>query len=218
MNVLKNPYCTVEDVQRETQNTSPDDVQKFISAINQASRWIDGYTHRDFLFHDATGGMVVEEGWAAFNKIYLPWPIITLTKVETADEFGNMTEMLATDYRAVSPIGSFGGVIEASGRWYDVRKDHVMRTQVKIYGAFGYPAAVAGDVQLAPNQTFSADQWPSPLVPAEIASACAVIAAVRSGKARKDIVGFDGQKTSATVKTVPKESMDALCRYRRPIL
>ena len=224
--VLQSPYCTVEDVQRETQNRNADDVQLFIGSINSASRWIDGYCRRDFLYHDnATTALIVDERWAVFNKIYLPWPVLTLTKVESSDAFGNLTAMTTTDYR-VNPQGLVNAVVEGNVCWFAPdqfstpgllpRKNFSMRPQVKLTGTFGYRLPVAAD--WGSPTGFTATGWPSPSIPSEISVACAVIAAVRSGKAKKDIIDFSGQKQSATVKVMPKEVMETLSRYRRPLL
>jgi hypothetical protein len=72
--------------------------------------------------------------------------------------------------------------------------------RIEITGTFGYA--------LADTAT------PSPEIPQEIATACAVIAAVRSGKARKEIIDFSGQRQALTLKTIPKDVMEMLGRFR----
>jgi hypothetical protein len=222
--VLLRPYCTLADVQRETQNTDPDDVESFKQAINQASRWIDWYCRRDFYYHDhSTGALSVEENWTAGAKIFLPWPVITLTQVQTQDVFGSSTVLPAESYRVQPSILTACGVIVSDTRWVrpDVfttggllpQRSNAMAAMIQLTGTFGYaPVMTSGGSPVIDTTKASVD------IPMEISTACAVIAAVRSGKSKKEIIDYSGQKQSATVKAIPRDVMEMIGRYRRPIV
>lgn len=224
MSSFSYPYCTLGQVQDETQNIDPADYGDLTDAINQASRWIDWYCQRDFLFHDhATTPLPVPDDWCMQNLIYLPWPVLTLTRITVTDLLGAATDVPTTDYRVDDAYLTAGGRIRRMGHWLTgdefisgglvPGRLYDLKAQVKLYGTFGYTPALTG------GQTPVADPTkPSPNIPAEIQVACAVIAAVRSGKARKEIIDFSGQRQTATVKVIPKDVMSMLNRYRRSVL
>lgn len=216
---LLRPYCTVADVQREAQNTSADDKDVFATEINKASRRIEEYCMRDFWFHDhSSTPLIVSPHWCALNKIYLPWPIITLTKVEVSEgPDSEWTELDATSYitePATAPRGR--AKIVRSGNW--LRDDSVTpglapaaRTTIprrtRLTGTFGY--ALDGT---NPQTT------PPPGMPQEISTVCAVLAAVSSGLWRKEFTDLSGQRQSTTQRSAPKDVMQMLDRYRLPVV
>jgi hypothetical protein len=217
--VLVNPYCTVADVQLECQNDRADDVRKIILAINAASRWIDGYCRRDFLFHDhASTGLQVQRSWGAENKLFLPWPVITLTEA-TLDG----TVLPAEEYAYENPYLASGSTLTRAGAaWFlgdrftadglIPQKLRPLARVILLKGTFGYRMGQSGD----PADDDA--KVPSPDLPAEIVYACTVLAAVRSGLSRKQIVDQGGTVQSMTAKNVPKEIMDSLQRFRMRVI
>jgi hypothetical protein len=219
---LVKPYCTLEDVQRETQNKDTDDVPDFIEAINQASRFIDDYCRRDFLFHDhTTEPLSVIPSWCASNVIYLPWPVLTVTEVSISDGRGNVAVLSPDRYVIENAPRTSTGKIIKDGRWkqgdvYDAsglipQKVIKLPSRIQIKGTFGYAPF---EDTTPPTPNFDANSWPSPSIPMQIRIAAAVIAGVRSGKARREWTDVTGTRQSTTVKTVPKDTMDSLNRYR----
>lgn len=225
---LVNPYCTLDDVQKELQNNDADEVPSLLTAINQASRAIDWYCGRDFMYHDhTTTPLTVLNIWCSANIIYLPWPVIELSEVTVADGFGVPAILPVSDYGFIrNPLSPTGQVIR-SGRWLagDLYSDsgllslrtYGMPRQITLKGKFGYALAVD---PAAPSTTpgFSATAVPSPNIPMDISIACTVIASVRSGKARRDLVDFSGNRTSQTLRTVPKDVMAMVMRYKMGVV
>lgn len=223
---LLSPYCTVKDVQVETQNSDPTEVDEFMRAINNASRWIDSYCHRDFLYHDHTANaLVIPDHWCAGNVIYLPMPIKTLTEIKVVESDGTSTIIPSTDYRSESdPIAGTATVTRA-GRWtapdsYNTTgllPERVLGLprRIEMKGTFGYSPAVDDNTPATVN--FDPNAVPSPEIPAEISQACAVVAAIRSGKMRKEIVDFGGQRQSVTLRNIPKDTMESINRFRQSI-
>lgn len=213
MTALLNPYCLLRDVQAEASNTYPDDANDFLVEINKASRWIDQHCRRDFLFHNhASAALTVPASWCAGNVIFLPWPIITLTEITVEG-----ITLPADAYAFENVPGETSGKIYRNADWlardsYGVglqaEKVISLPLRIQLTGTFGYRLA-----ETTPTAV------PSPDIPADITQACAVIAAVRSGKLKREItVAGGGARETITVRSIPKDTMATLSRYRRGIV
>lgn len=216
---LERPYCTLKRVQRECINDSPDDAADIVEAINEASRYIERTTRRKFWFQDclatssANPALEIPLSWCAVNVIYLPMPVISLTEISVQHGNGEASVMEPGDYRYLNNDLESSAKIMRSGNWVAgdrfstvgllPRNLHSMPTKLLLKGTFGY--ALAAD---KPNET------PPIGIPEDIARACAVIAAVFSGKLKKSFIGEGGTQQQTTQKTIPREISDILNDYR----
>jgi hypothetical protein len=222
MIALLNPYCTLAEVQAECQNVDPDDADTLRTAINTASRWIDWHCRRDFLFHDhAASPVEVLPSWVAGDSIYLPWPVLTLTAISIGGRMGDAVTLEAGTYFVEPNTLSATGKIVRAGRWrgddaFSIgpapRRMSNFPSRILLTGTFGYTPATAGSPAVAVTNA------PSPALPADVQRACVVLAAVFSGKSRKDIIGPGGDRQSLVQKNIPKDASDVLARYRVAVL
>jgi hypothetical protein len=221
------PYCTLKEVQIETQNTEPADATDFVLAINSVSRWIDRACKRDFLFHDHhETPLRVPLSWCAGNTIYLPWPVLTLSTCTVSADGVPGEPLDAADYAFENTPLSSTGKVHRSGRWnnYDlwshagvvIRRVSALPRVITLTGTFGYPSrsTTAAPVGLVPGVVTVHSDEPAPDLPADIRQACVQIAAIRSGKMRKEIIDLSGSRQSVTLRTLPRECADVLDRYR----
>lgn len=209
---LLNPYCTLEDVQKECENHDAEDSLVMLDAINAASRRIDSYCRRDFLWHDhSLTPFSVLDSMIVRETIYLPWPLAELSKIVIVTD--GVEEIVDPKrYRASVDLQKSSTRIVLAGKWLGaVNLDLAGMTsgsiislppEVRIYGCFGY--AVDG----------SATEVPSRSLPAGIRRACTVIAAVWSGKLRKQVQDFNGGSTTVTQKAIPQSVIDMLDDFR----
>ncbi|MDX2187796.1 MAG: hypothetical protein SFV32_12745 [Opitutaceae bacterium] len=211
-NVLEFPYCELPDVQAEAQNTSIEDIPDFTLAINNASRYIDSYCRRDFLYHDNRSiPLLVAPSWCAENVIFIPRPTIELTKIELSDDNGiTWTQVDPVHWTLVKVDGAASSRIAATFDWQPLGR--ALPRQIRLTGQFGYAKAGIPVGRTAEN--FNPDSVPSPDLPAEIRTACTVIAAVRSGKYRKDVISPDGQSRTITIRSIPDDVVKMLDGYR----
>ena len=156
-------------------------------AIHAASRWVDRYKGRDFVYHNHSSSPLVLRGSDrdVGERVVLPAlaPIITLTKVEVNDE-----EWIAgTDFYQEEDFA-----LHAINRYWPQTADGT----VKLTGTFGYPER-AGNAGV-----FDA--------PSNIARATIMMAAAISGHMRKDVLGLDGNIQSIADRDVPKPVRDLL--------
>lgn len=188
---LKYPYCTLLSVQEETRNSVSSNEDKMIKAINLASRQIDSFCRRDFLFHDHASDLYqVKTNQVIGNKIYLPWPVLTLTEVVVGGgaldpdsyffENGEATAMIMFDRDLPS--------IRPSRR-------------IQFRGTFGYPFSVENPETNPPE------------IPEAVSRAATLIASAWSGENRKDQVGLDGSKVSILDNTIPAEAKTLLQKF-----
>ena len=186
---LKNPYCSVAQVQGELRNTSLALESTLENAINAASRFIDRWKGRDYFLHDySTLPLTLRFVSGAFlgEKLLLPYyPIIELTSVTVNDEAWT----LDTDYVLHADSTE---IICLDGSW-PVR--HPTDT-VELVGKFGYDQAAETDI-------------PTNL-PAEINQAAILIAAAFSGHNQKEQVGVDGVKAQVIDKNIPQSALKIL--------
>jgi len=193
---LYQPYTTIADVQNELKNTTDAARAKIESAINAASRAIEDFCNRDFLFHDySEDGYLVPLGDIILKTIYLPWPVITLTSIEY-----DGTALEAEDYKV-------------AGRTRILTMDDYtppegdIDTKVTLYGTFGYALDEDDPTGVPP-----------PSLDHHIRRACTLIAAAWSGEMRKQQVGLDGTKVELIDNRIPQEAKLLLNRFKRHVL
>lgn len=214
---LDRPYCTLSEVQDETQNNRPEDIEILSRAINRASREIDEYLRRDFLFRDnASVPLSVPLSYCAENVIFLPWPVLTLTEISIVVPPDPAAVLPSTDYTFENSILSATSKIFRAGSWKAAdsygkvgilpSRSMGLPIQILLKGTFGY----------VPAQKDSENDFSQPAIgiPQSIRTACAVLAGIRSGKLKKEIVDLNGQRNSVTTRTIPKDVADMLARYR----
>jgi hypothetical protein len=99
---ITNGYATLTDVKNALRITDALDDSLLETAIESASRMIDGYTARTFY----NGGTAVRNFAATDALTCIIDDAISVTKVETTDEIGDSyTEWAATDYQ-LEPLNS----------------------------------------------------------------------------------------------------------------
>jgi len=186
---LINPYCTLTEVQRDTGNSDADLVDQFEDSINLASRWIDEYTHTDFLTKDySVTPYVVSLKDIIKDKVFVPWPIITLTKITAAG-----VTILADEY-----------IFNVNER--DIRR----RSGEAWVSKTNYPTSTGYAEPIELTGTFG---WAEP--PAAVRIACIQIASVLTHEKRRERVGMDGGRTSVLDENIPKEAKEYLKRFKR---
>lgn len=207
---LENPYCTLADVQAETGNSKPEVVDTLLNAINLASRLIEAESGRDFLYHDfRVSPWVVPHESVGGNYISMPWPCIDAAGVSVRIDG---VEVDKSEFRVVHEGRKWVTYLVRKSAWIATDVPEVSlgaqdkyppMTLIEVYGQFGFvPAGTA------PTEN------PSPSIPGTVRYAASIIAAVRSGKAKKDAIGPDGTATSVVMKAVPKD-VDAIVRGLR---
>lgn len=214
---LLHPYCVLSDVQNECENHDSSEAVAMLESINAASRYIDSYCRRDFLWHDAAAvPFVVPESMIARETIFLPWPIAELSKI-TCVKDGIEETIDPKDFRVRVGLGDFTTRIVRAGKWTEATNVDIegmtrgsiisLPPEIRIYGKFGFAPAVEG-----------VTDSPSPGLPGNIRRACTVIAAVWSGKLRKQVHDFNGGSTTVTQKAIPTAVMDLLDTLRIQII
>jgi hypothetical protein len=218
---LDRPYCTVRDVQDETLHGASDHIETFTKAINQASREIDWFCRRDFLFHDHTSqAFSVPAHMCQENVITLPWPVITITEVKVIVPPDSGAVLDPSEYQHENFLLSASSKIYRAGRWRSGEeftkagilpsRSNRLPTRIELKGTFGYLPA-----QKNSTHDFTA---PSPSIPAEIRHACACLAGVRSGRHKKEIVDRSGDRQTVTLRSLPRDVEAMLMRFQVPIL
>jgi hypothetical protein len=189
---LAKAYCTVAQVLADIRNAAAPTAE-VESAIVAASRWIDGYRGRDYLFHDHSASPL--EIWGgdpglSEGELIVPFdPILTLTAVNV----DGVPWVLGTDYRV---DGAFR-LIPLAG-WFPVARTSV----VKLTGTFGYIETPAASGVFA--------------VPDNVNRAAVMLAGTLSGYQRKDVVALDGNITTVADRNVPPQVFTLLgCRVVR---
>ena len=91
-----------------------------------------------------------------------------------------------------------GRLINLGGDWLPTRSGRLLR----IMGRFGYPQRdAANDLQT----------WLVPTgIPGNVRTACRLAAAALSGMNRKEVVGFDGQRSEVIDRAIPKTARELL--------
>lgn len=192
---LLNPYCTLAQLREELKNSDAANDDVFNRSINEASRWVDDYTGRDFFEHayvavpleiDKHDDLIFDE------LLFLPYkPILTL---QTVIEAG-VALAVNVDYIQKPEV-----LVRIGGKWF---AGELPADRIKLTGWFGYdqdanPAVVPLDI------------------PEQVRKATLIVAAVFSGQYRKEVVGLDGQKTVIEQRTIPDTVKDML-RRKQPL-
>lgn len=151
----KNPYITLDEL-REELKMKPEDIlagssteDDLLRAIDNASRWVDDYTRRDYFFHDCTTAPMVFDQFddGVFKTILYPrfFPVITLTKIQL-----NGLEVEAAKY-FVKNVVDPQTIVSLNGSWFPNSHSQASRQTVELFGTFGYlqntsyPVTIAGD-------------------------------------------------------------------------
>lgn len=198
-----NPYITVAELRQELKMKPADvpagsDVEDdLLRAIDNASRWVDEYTQRDYLFHDHS---VTPLEFDQFNgldfQIFPKWtPIITVSKLV----FGGTELVAGTDYFVENQINTRQRINNLKGAWKPRRPDRLLQ----LFGTFGYVQASA--------------IVPPAGLPGRITIATRWVAAAISGRNRKEVVGVDGIKQVIEDSAIGKQ-VYALLGKPAPIL
>ena len=179
---LYRPYCSLDSVKREAglSLTETKHNDRIAETINQASRFIDEMTHRDFWFHDHSVSPYLPRVTEMVGQgLYLPWPVISISSILISDVAVNSEDL---NYR----VGDRN--IYYSSKW---PKD-LVRQYVKVYGTFGW--AIVDDLT------------PPTSLPGDLNRACIQIAAAWSGLSKKEYRGTDGTLVSVLDRSIPKEA------------
>lgn len=192
---LSNPYCTLGQLQKEIKNTDADSDADVLAwhqdCINRASRFVDDYTHRDFLFHDYSAtALPVEPRWILGNEIWFPWPIKTLTEL-TVDTVAQSTD----DYTFKAGKRKLVNV-------EDLPKVEYQSGWVSVKGTFGY--GTGADTTAPPVDAG---------FPHAITRATVLIAAAFSADNRKEVAALDGTRTSLLDTNISNEAYHLLNRW-----
>jgi hypothetical protein len=195
---LLRPYTTVERLRDFIGNFDSENEDRFIDAINRASRLIEAETKVQWWFNDySVTPYTVPRRDVLGAVIVLPWPIITLTEVVQDSET----------------------LIEGAseGDYYFEAGETVVRASAS-WGGIPY----AGTITLRGTFGFALDESdptgaPPPTLPAHIAEMALEIAAVFSGFWRRSIRAADGTSDTAIVQSVPATTMSRL-RAASPVM
>lgn len=200
---LLNPYCTLDDLQRETRNLKPEKVEWFIHCINRASRFVDEYCRRDFLHHVYSGDdyYVVPRNAIFEDKVFLPFPINSFSGLWVYNRDESPTDLSkwpVLDYyvdastpRTTSKITAENGLIFGPYPFNKV---------LAVQGDFGYPVGEGLEV--------------SDALPANVRKATAMIAAAISMERRLEQTNLEGNRIELLEFTVPREAYQYLNRFR----
>lgn len=207
---LLRPYTTLAEVQRETKNSGYELGDWYIDCINLASRYIEQKCKKDFWFHDHTSDPYkVDRRRVLYDKVFLPFPILTLTEVRVFTDIGepnNSNDIWGPDeYFFVEGEN----VIEAEHEFYwkyvgapGRFGNYPFKGFLWLKGTFGYPLA-----DIDPNTN------PPPTIPAEVRRAATLIASAFSDELHKEQVGLDGTRVELLDTRVPAEARAMLKRW-----
>ena len=143
---LTNAYCTLADVKGALRIPSADTIDDALltTAINSASRQIDGVADRVFYSEEAVRVYVPESSILVNTD-----DIQTVTKLETSSGDGFTVEIPATDFQLEPLNGIAGGIpgpftrIRATGAFlfpvFSQRSVNLDEATVRVTGTFGWP-------------------------------------------------------------------------------
>jgi hypothetical protein len=181
------------------------------TCINDASRMMETFARRGFWNYEylLADPYVVPESDLLESKVFLPWPVITLSGVYLDGEL----LVLGDDYTFENTReGGYGAVISFvssdTKAWFD--SDDDSEGDVELVGVFGYTlATVEGE-----------DDPTAPPVdlPSDIQRACTLIAAAISGLNQRETLNYSGDRVSLTDSRIPKDAMELLKGAKRPVL
>lgn len=202
--MLVNPYCSLDDLKTELKlrldETQADAALE--TSINDASRWVDEYTRST---------------WFAVDHSVTPW---TLPPRSSHLCLGYIFPPFGA-IRSISRIVEVGADVETS--LYSVLPNHIERlagdwtnddpaVPLLVYGVFGYAQPSADDALVTDSAVVPVG------LPSRIALSTKLVAAALSGHSRKDVVGFDGAKSSVQDREIPQEVFDLLGARRQMLL
>jgi hypothetical protein len=197
------PYILLAELRQELK-MKPTDVpvgsdieEDMLRAIDNASRWVDSYTQRDFLFHDFSVTPLEFDQFNGFDGFIFPpyTPIISVTKLV----FAGTELVLGTQYSVENQLPQRQRINNLCGAWKPRRPDRLLQ----LYGTFGY---VQSNHAVPPTG-----------LPGSITLATRWVAAAISGRNRKEVVGLDGIKQTLEDSAIGKQ-VYALLGKRSPIL
>lgn len=198
---LERPYCSLLDVQQETKNSGSELDEVYATAINLASRWVDGHCQRDFWFHDhASSALAVPRSRVLEDMALLPFPILTLTEVACFTDITagpTAADVLAAEdyfFEVGSPV-----LTQEAG----VFGQYPFKGFLRLKGTFGYPLS-------ATDPTIT----PPPTIPPDVRRAATLIAAAFSDENHKEQTGLDGQRIALLDTQIPIEARTLLKPWR----
>lgn len=204
---LVQPYTTLERVRNELKNQDSYEEDWLKQCINDASRIVEDYCNRDFWYHDHTSApytVPVED--IICENIYLPWPVISLTKIESDD-----VEVDSDGWIVRNPKNNKGtAVVERHGGidWLwsgrSIKQKIILGTAaapplIKLTGEFGYP--ITG-VEVPPDG-----------IPDQVRRAATLVASSVSGLWQRENVGLDGTKVSVLDTRITPEAKMLLKKW-----
>lgn len=205
MEELTDPYCTLEDVWRETRNHKPEHTQKYIRCINEASRFVEDHCRRDFLYHVFDQGSgdyySVPRNCVFEEKVFLPFPIIEITGLwvhgsrDTPSATSKWEE--GSYYIEPNPVKGSCKIVAENGNKIG---EYPFSGCLSLQGRFGYAK--------------TDEQVVSPDLPASIRKATALIAATMSMERRLEQTNLEGNRIELVELVLPPEVFKYLNRYR----
>jgi len=237
---LYKPYTTVALVQQECKNDESDLTAVYESAINSASRIAEDYCNRDWWYHDhASSALTVDPRWVVQDRIYLPWPVKTLTEVTVAgtaldtDHYGylnpatgrgaayiyrcdgtfassGVAELSSLPNRANYPLGLADGL-------YEYEYIHGKFPQGVTNNPCYSPITITGTFGYTLADTSATNVMPTDH-PEAVKRAVTLLAAVLSGENRKTVVMPDGDIDEVNSYRIPPEVKLLLKKHKRHIL
>lgn len=209
--MLTKPYCTLADVQAECGNSTAEAVPAIENAINLASRYIESECGRDFLFHDhKTTPYLVPHTAVGGSYIVIPWPCLTPNAVSVTID-GEAVD--ASEFHVINDAQCFASYLVRSGKpWV---ADEEPRVSIRVGN--GIPRLAVIEVRAEFGFRPASEQpdaTPSPELPGTLRWAATVVAAVRSGKLKKESIGLDGSRMSMVARNIPREVQETLKRLR----
>lgn len=174
MKTLARAYASRAQVVEDLRNKAVDE-DVIVDAIHAASRWVDRYKGRDFVFHDHTTTAVVIPGPLKLTigqALLLPkTPVITLTEVIE----GEKTLVEGTDFVAAGgPEGTFK-LVRIRGEWLD-------GVTVTLKGTFGFEVLPQPSRVDITGQTITATIDASPDIVASSATTGVTVTDATSGE------------------------------------
>jgi hypothetical protein len=197
--LLFNPYCTVGDLVSELKAkpesvTPGSDLEKDLEmAINNASRWVDEHTGREYFTRDNwEEPLLLDMGDSVYAQAIYPKLGGKFLRIRTLRDFGLNGETLVagTDFSLKDDVFRRYGI----GNYFSL----LSTDAYGIRAEFGYDQMVLD----AEVRTVDHTMVPREL-PTHIRFATRLVAAAFSGQNRKEVAGLDGQKQEILTNAIP---------------
>jgi len=203
--VLDRPYTTIERVKHECRlrQSETDNDDWIRTCINDASRAVERHMGILFKFHDHTStAYTVPKHDVVEDKIFLPYPILTLTDVSIG---GYSLDSDDYEYENKSPMG-YGSEITLTGSVDSFIGASLFAESddVTLTGTFGYTQE---------DETVPADDLPT-----EVVRACTLIASAFSGYNQREVLNYTGDRVSLTDSRIPEEAMLLMKHGKRLVM